>query len=84
MFSTFDICLLLCVIRLAGWLKHWNLSLSLNAALGRYWPLAWLMLNDVPNVSMKPVFTSRIQSLQACTACRDTPDAVCRTAHWVF
>ncbi len=29
MFSTFDLCLLLYVIRLAGWLKHCNLSLSL-------------------------------------------------------
>ncbi len=29
MFSTFDLCLLLCVIRLAGWLKHCNISLSL-------------------------------------------------------
>ena len=40
MSSAFDICLqriLLCVIRLAGWLKHCNLSLSL---LGRQ--LAWL------------------------------------------
>ncbi len=31
MFSTFDLCLLLYVIRLAGWLKHCNLSLSLSA-----------------------------------------------------
>ncbi len=30
MFSTFDICLLLYVSRLAGWLKHCNLSLSLS------------------------------------------------------
>ena len=30
MFSTFDLCLLLYVIRLAGWLKHCNLSLSLR------------------------------------------------------
>ena len=30
MFSTFDLCLLLYVIRLAGWLKHCNLSLSLS------------------------------------------------------
>jgi len=30
MFSTFDLCLLLYVIRLAGWLKHCNLSLSLT------------------------------------------------------
>jgi len=30
MFSTFDLCLLLYVIRLAGWLKHCNLSLSLE------------------------------------------------------
>ncbi len=29
MFSTFDLRLLLYVIRLAGWLKHCNLSLSL-------------------------------------------------------
>ena len=29
MSSRFDICLLLYVIRLAGWLKHCNLSLSL-------------------------------------------------------
>ncbi len=28
MFSTFDLCLLLYVIRLAGWLKHCNFSLS--------------------------------------------------------
>ncbi len=28
MFSTFDLCLLLYVIRLAGWLKHCSLSLS--------------------------------------------------------
>jgi len=30
MFSTFDLRLLLYVIRLAGWLKHCNLSLSLS------------------------------------------------------
>jgi len=30
MFSTFDLRLLLYVIRLAGWLKHCNLSLSLG------------------------------------------------------
>ncbi len=29
MFSTFDLCLLLYVIRLAGWLKHCSVSLSL-------------------------------------------------------
>ena len=28
MSSAFDLCLLLYVIRVAGWLKHWNLSLS--------------------------------------------------------
>ncbi len=28
-YNTFDLCLLLYVIRLAGWLKHCNLSLSL-------------------------------------------------------
>ncbi len=33
MFSTFDLCLLLYVIRLAGWLKHCNLSLSENTFL---------------------------------------------------
>ncbi len=33
MFSTFDLCLLLYVIRLAGWLKHCNLSLSLSSLL---------------------------------------------------
>ena len=33
MFSTFDLCLLLYVIRLAGWLKHCNLSLSLSLSL---------------------------------------------------
>ena len=32
MFSTFDLCLLLYVIRLAGWLKHCNLSPSLLVA----------------------------------------------------
>ncbi len=31
MFFTFDLCLLLYVIRLAGWLKDFNLSLSLAA-----------------------------------------------------
>ena len=35
MFSTFDLCLLLYVIRLAGWLKHCNLSLYLSL-LGRF------------------------------------------------
>ncbi len=30
MLSTFDLCLLLYVIRLAGWLKHCNLCLSLS------------------------------------------------------
>ena len=35
MFSTFDLCLLLYVIRLAGWLKHCNLSLSLSLSAGR-------------------------------------------------
>ncbi len=34
MFSTFDLCLLLYVIRLAGWLKHCNLSLSLSGCTG--------------------------------------------------
>ena len=34
MFSTFDLCLLLYVIRLAGWLKHCNLSLSLSHIIG--------------------------------------------------
>ncbi len=33
MFSTFDLRLLLYVIRLAGWLKHCNLSLSLSQYL---------------------------------------------------
>ena len=33
MFSTFDLCLLLYVIRLAGWLKRCNLSLSLSLSL---------------------------------------------------
>jgi len=35
MFSTFDLRLLLYVIRLAGWLKHCNLSLSLSG-MGQY------------------------------------------------
>jgi len=35
MFSTFDLRLLLYVIRLAGWLKHCNLSLSLSLSLRR-------------------------------------------------
>ncbi len=34
MFSTVDLCLLLYVIRLAGWLKHCNLSL-LSLALSQ-------------------------------------------------
>ncbi len=34
MFSTFDLCLLLYVIRLAGWLKHCDLSLSLMETPG--------------------------------------------------
>ncbi len=34
MFSTFDLRLLLYVIRLAGWLKHCNLSLSLSHLIG--------------------------------------------------
>ena len=42
MFFTFDLCLLLYVIRLAGWLKHCNLSLSQvthqHPALQRYSP----------------------------------------------
>jgi len=33
MFSTFDLRLLLYVIRLAGWLKHCNLSLSLSVTI---------------------------------------------------
>ncbi len=36
MFFTFDLCLLLYVIRLAGWLKHCNLSLSLCLDKGPY------------------------------------------------
>ena len=36
MFSTFDLCLLLYVIRLAGWLKHCNLSLSLLVATNTF------------------------------------------------
>ncbi len=35
MFFTFDFCLLLYVIRLAGWLKHCNLSLSLSLKLSQ-------------------------------------------------
>ena len=35
MFFTFDLCLLLYVIRLAGWLKHCNLSLSLSTLAPR-------------------------------------------------
>ena len=34
MSSRFDICLLLYVIRLAGWLKHCNLSPSLSLFIG--------------------------------------------------
>ena len=34
MFSTFDLCLLLYVIRLAGCLKHCNLALSLSDRQG--------------------------------------------------
>ena len=41
MFSTFDLCLLLYVIRLAGWLKHCNLSLSLVVCI-RWSTLCWL------------------------------------------
>ncbi len=33
MFSTFDLCFLLYMIRLAGWLKHCYLSLSLSVLL---------------------------------------------------
>ncbi len=36
MFSTFDLCLLLYVIRLAGWLKHCNLSLSLSVMFSAF------------------------------------------------
>ncbi len=35
MFSTFDLRLLLYVIRLAGWLKHCNLSLSLSEVIDK-------------------------------------------------
>jgi len=43
MFSTFDLCLLLYVIRLAGWLKHCNLSLSL-ACIKRFSLSLWTVL----------------------------------------
>jgi len=39
MFSTFDLRLLLYVIRLAGWLKHCNLSLSLSLSYTRSYTL---------------------------------------------
>ncbi len=35
MFSTFDFCVLVYVIRLAGWLKNCNLSLSLSSGRAR-------------------------------------------------
>ena len=49
MSSRFDVCLLLYVIRLAGWLKHCNLSLSLSLSLS-----AVFFLNQsvcIPNLS---------------------------------
>ncbi len=36
MFSTFDLCLLLYVIRLAGWLKHLSLPLVCRASYQQY------------------------------------------------
>ncbi len=42
MFSTFDLRLLLYVIRLAGWLKHCNLSLSQSCLC--MWQTRWSRL----------------------------------------
>ncbi len=71
MFSTFDLRLLLYVIRLAGWLKHCNLSLSLDnvlkhlvlerytltgsAALSAFICDSTLQRNSVPAVSSEVV-----------------------------
>ncbi len=45
MFSTFDLCLLLYVIGLAGWLKHCSLSLSRQqGCAARAWPCPWQAL----------------------------------------
>ena len=45
MFSTFDLCLLLYVIRLAGWLKHCNL---------RVWGMSGSGLATVMTVTLIP------------------------------
>ncbi len=44
MFSTFDLRLLLYVIRLAGWLKHCNLSLSLYQSSGHNFHITHLVM----------------------------------------
>jgi len=83
MFSTFDLRLLLYVIRLAGWLKHCNLSLSL-------YPLSFEGLSVVlacclavaeccSKSSMNYGFTSWLTEGQPCPVCRDTPI----TVYWV-
>ena len=59
MFSTFDLCLLLYVIRLAGWLKHCNLSVwGVSGAVWNRKPTVWLTvattvaLSQIPNVGI--------------------------------
>ena len=56
MSSRFDICLLLYVIRLAGWLKHCNLSLSLtgSALCSREACIALLIYTGQVNVDLAP------------------------------
>ncbi len=48
MFSTFDLCLLLYVIRLAGWLKHCNLSL-------------WVLLRFPQRLKLEPAPEAALQ-----------------------
>ena len=59
MSSTFDFCLLLYMIRLAGWLKHCYLSLSLSAAL----PLLLLLLALADHLLLVSLLASALAPL---------------------
>ena len=78
MFSTFDLCLLLYVIRLAGWLKHCNLRVWGMSGSG----LATVMtvtLSQMPNVGKFVAMIGFIYAGTACvarTACPDTRHGV--------
>ncbi len=62
MFSTFDLRLLLYVIRLAGWLKHCNLSLSTSDTLKLRCGLSLPLPCDITRLGLlRPPVTGAVQ-----------------------